>query len=158
MSRRQAPPAQDPAGGAWDPLRDLITLKERLNRLFENVMRKGDFGEGEPGGWTPLADLSEDDESYRLTVELPGVRREDINIRLEAGVLSLEGHRPSDEDSRRAGHLRVERSHGPFARSFHLPGPVDEGGIRARFGTGLLEVVLPKAPRAPSGPVRIRVA
>jgi HSP20 family protein len=93
-----------------------------------------------------------------LTVELPGVSRGDIHIKVESGVLTLEGHRPPDPDSRRANHLRVERSHGSFSRTFHLPGPVDEGHVTAHFYLGVLEVFVPKAPGAPGGPVRVTVS
>ena len=141
----------------WNPLRDLLSLKERLNHLFEGVLKKGDFGDQGPGGWVPLADLSESDGAFRVTVELPGVRRGDISIRLDSGTLAIEGVRTPDPESREAGHLRVERSHGPFSRTFHLPGPVDQGRVEARFHLGLLEILLPRTPGSPGGPQSIKL-
>lgn len=158
MSRRMTPRPGEAHVAEWNPLRDLLSLKERLNRLFEGVLKKGDFGDTEPGGWVPLADLSESDHAYRVTVELPGVRREEISIRLDSGILTIEGVRAPDPDSREAGHLRVERSHGPFSRTFHLPGPADQKRVEARFHLGLLEIVLPRTPGTPGGPLRIKLS
>lgn len=154
MTRRPAVPHPQ----AWNPLRDLLSLKERLNRLFEGVLRKGDFGDMEPGGWVPPADMTESEAAYRITVELPGVRREEISIRLDSGVLTIEGARAPDPASRDAEHLRVERSYGPFSRTFHIPGPVDPGGIDARFDHGLLEILLPRTPGKPGGSLRIELS
>lgn len=157
MIRRVPPRPRGPHFEEWNPVRDLLSLKERLNRLFEGVLKKGDFGDTEPGGWVPLADLSESDGAYRATVELPGVPREKISIRLDSGILTIEGVRAPDPDSREAEHLRVERSHGPFSRVFHLPGPVDQERVEARFHLGLLEIVLPRTPGMPGGPLRIKL-
>lgn len=143
---------------AWDPVRDLFSLKDRLNRLFENLHHNGEFAEGEITGWVPAADLREDDEGFLLIVELPGVRREDVQVRMEHGILTLEGHRLPDPDARDADHLRVERVHGPFMRKFTIPGPVDEGRIAARMDRGVLEILLPRATESHPGPVKIRVS
>jgi HSP20 family protein len=77
---------------------------------------------------------------------------------VESGVLTLEGDRPPDLDSRRADHLRVERSHGSFSRTFHLPGPVDDGRVTAHFHLGVLEVFVPKTPGVPGGSIRVTVS
>ncbi len=151
------PRGGDSHAAEWNPLRDLLSLKERLNHLFEGVLKKGDFGDLEPGGWVPLADLSESADAFRVTVELAGVRRDEISIRLDSGILAIEGVRTPDPESREAGHLRVERSHGPFSRTFHLPGPVDQGRVKAQFHLGLLEIVLPRTPGTPGGPLNIKL-
>jgi len=149
-------PGGFPVRTSWDPIQDLMTLKERMNRLLESVLRKGDF-EKEVAGWSPSVDLREDREGFHLTAELPGVRREDLRIRLEGSVLTLEGERPMDDDTREADHLRVERSYGPFTRTFHLPSAVDEGKITARFSLGVLEVFLPRSADSRTRSIKVRV-
>jgi HSP20 family protein len=158
MSARspKAPRAEGPVG-PWDPIRDLMVLKDRMNRLLENVLRRGDFSHAGIAGWSPAVDLREDREVYVLVADLPGVRREDIHLRVEGGVLTLEGRRPPDRESRSAGALRIERSYGPFTRSFHLPSPVDESKVTARYRLGVLEVLLPKSTEARARATRVQV-
>lgn len=141
----------------WDPLQDLMALKDRLNRLFENVLRKGEFAGGGIPHWSPAVDLRENAEGFVLTAELPGVRRDDIRVRVEGGLLILEGQRPMDKGARVADHLRIERSYGPFTRSFHLAAPIDESRVTARFDRGVLEVFVPKSPESRPEPVRVRI-
>lgn len=158
MSSRapRSPRGQAPRS-PWDPLRDLLVLKDRMNHLFENVLRKGgDLAKGEIAGWCPAVDLREDSEEFVLTAEIPGVPRENISIRLEHGTLTLKGQRPL-EAIPEADHLRVERSYGPFSRSFHLPAPIDAPKARARFHRGVLEVYLPKSAQAHSVPVEVPI-
>jgi HSP20 family protein len=158
MSARSTRSPRDAAPASpWDPIRDLIGLRDRTNRLLETVLRRGELPGGEVAGWTPAADLREDHEGYLLMVELPGVRKEDIRIRIEGGLLTLEGVRPVDPQTRDADHLRVERSHGPFARAFHIIAPIDARRVTARYDRGVLEVFLPKSSESRSRPVSVRV-
>ena len=158
MSARPPRGPRSPAApGAWDPLRDLLSLKDRMNRLFENVMHRGDFSKEEPTGWSPAVDLREDREGFLFTAELPGVRREDIQVRVEHGGVTLQGERPFDVEARAADHLRVERSYGPFQRSLPLSSPVDAGRVTARLHQGVLEVFLPKAAGARAHPIKVRI-
>lgn len=146
-------------GAAWDPLRELGGLKERLNRLFESALRRGGAPDaGEFNGWAPAIDLREERDAFVLTAEVPGVLKSAIRIRLEGRTLTLEGDRPVAKESRNADHLRVERSYGPFTRDVQLPSGVDEKGVVASFEKGVLEVRLPKASRDRGSPVRIQVA
>ena len=155
--RPPRPPRGDVPPGPWDPIRDLISLKERMNRLLEAVLVRGEFLQGEFARWTPAVDLREDLEGYVLTAELPGVRRDDIRIRIEGGLLTLEGERPPDSAARDADHLRIERPYGSFTRTFPLPGSIDEGKVRARFDLGILEVVLPRSAGARARPITVQV-
>jgi HSP20 family protein len=139
----------------WDPIRDLIGLKERMNRLLESVLRRGDFSTGGLAGWSPPADLREERETFILTTEVPGVRRADLIIRVEGGVVTVEGRRPLQKEARAA--LRIERPYGSFSRTFHLPHPVDEGRASARLHLGILEVILPKSSGARARPIEVQV-
>jgi HSP20 family protein len=160
MSGRASRPARGQGtgpGGPWDPIADLMSLKDRMNRLLESVLVRGEFPKVDAAGWSPAVDLREDREAYVLAAELPGVRREDIRIRIEGGLLTLEGERPPDQEGRSADHLRIERSYGPFLRRLPLPGAVDEEKVTARFDHGVLEVFLPKSTGARAHPLSVRV-
>ena len=146
------------APAAWDPLRELSGLKDRLNRLFESTLRHGgSVDEAGLTGWAPACELREEPGAYVLTAEVPGVPRGSLRLRIEAGVLHVEGERPPAPETRKAQPLRVERSYGRFARTFRLPGGVDEAVVKARLEHGVLEVRLPKSERAPAAAVPIRV-
>jgi HSP20 family protein len=137
----------------------MMSLKDRMNQLFENVFRKG--GEGPGGGvagWVPAVDLREEAEGFVLTAELPGVPQDQINLRLEGRMLFLEGERPVDGEDRGAEHLRVERSYGSFARSFHIPAAIDESKVTAKFRLGVLEVRLPKTAEGGSGSLKLSIS
>ena len=158
MSSRPPRTPRGVAAGAWDPLRDLLSLKDRLNRLFENVLRRGDVSQDEIPRWSPASDLRENAEGFLLTTELPGVRREDVRIRVEGGFLVLEGSRAMEKEARDADHLRIERSYGPFMRSFHLPAEIDGRGITATLRRGVLEVFVPKSAERRARAVTVRVS
>jgi HSP20 family protein len=156
MSGRAARPRRGvSASVAWNPLRDLMSLKDRLNRLLESVLRKGDFSSEGLAGWSPPIDLREDRESFVLTSEVPGVRPDDLTIRVEGGIVTLEGRRPLEEEARSA--LRVERPYGSFSRTLQLPAPVDERRVSARLRRGVLEVVLPRSSDAPAHSIKVQV-
>ncbi|HMC83646.1 MAG TPA: Hsp20/alpha crystallin family protein [Candidatus Polarisedimenticolia bacterium] len=139
----------------WDPIRDLIGLKERMNRLLESVLRRGDFSTGGLAGWSPTVDLREDREAFVLIAEVPGVSRDDLEIRVEGGIVTVEGRRPLEQEARSA--LRIERPYGSFTRTFHLPNPVDEGRVTARLHLGVLEIVLPKSSGARARSIQVQV-
>lgn len=146
------------APAAWDPLRELAGLKDRLNRLFESTLRHGGgFDEAGLAGWAPACELREEPGAYVLTAEVPGVPRPSLKVRVESGRVIVEGDRPQAPEMRRGEPLRVERSYGRFARAFPLPGAVDERGIEARLEQGVLEVRLPKSERGRAAAVSIRV-
>ena len=118
----------------WDPLRDLLALQERIDRL----------GEAGDTGWTPPVDLYETVDRYVLTAELPGLSRNDFEIRVLEGHLQIQGQRPSARVPCEQYH-RVERGHGPFLRRFALPTPVDAAQITADLKDGVLTISIPKA-------------
>jgi len=117
----------------WDPLHDLLALHERMNRL----------GSDDPPGWTPAVDLYETPDRFVLGIELPGLKRDQIKIELQHDILTVRGERGVHHEDGAQFH-RVERGHGPFARSFPLPQPVDGERVQAEFRDGVLTVVIPK--------------
>ena len=141
----------------WDPFRDLIAIQERMNRLFKTALSASDFG-GEStdvGTWSPVSDVAETDESVVVSCEVPGLSREEIDIKLTNGVLTISGERKVHREVDGDQYHRIERSYGPFQRSFTLPASVDSDRIVARYVNGVLNVMLPKRPE--SVPQRITV-
>jgi HSP20 family protein len=129
----------------WDPLRDLLTLQERLNRLFEESLARG-RGEGAPlaSGWMPLADVYESAEAFVVQVELPGLASDDVDVQVDGAELTLRGERRMAETARPEAFHRMERSYGAFSRTFSFPEQVDPARVSAAFRDGLLRVELPK--------------
>lgn len=117
----------------WDPIRDLLAIQQRLDR----------FAPG-PAGWIPPVDLHETPDHYVITAELPGLQREDLDIHLRDGRLTLSGVRREREAVCEQYH-RVERGHGSFSRTFQLPMPVDADQIVADLRDGVLTVTCRKA-------------
>jgi HSP20 family protein len=120
----------------WDPISDLLAIQQRLDR----------FKPG-PAGWLPPVDLHETAAAYVLTAELPGLRKDDVRIEAQDGVVTLSGVRPEPPSGCEQYH-RVERGHGSFSRSFQLPMPVDTARITADLRDGVLTVTCPKAGEA----------
>lgn len=143
----------------WDPFRDLLSLQERMNKLFEDSLVRTAYrpGEASQSTWTPPVDILEKDDEIILKAELPGVRLEDVDLQIKDDILTLKGERRFEKDQKKENFHRVERSYGLFSRSFSLPGTIDQTGIRAKLRDGILEVRLPKAqsPTASSIPIEI---
>jgi HSP20 family protein len=117
----------------WDPMRDLLTMQERLESLF---------GRATPG-WVPPVDLAEWDDRYELTVELPGMAREHVQLDFDNGTLTLKGQRPGLGCCPER-YQQLERGQGQFSRSFRFAHAVRADAITADLADGVLTVVVPK--------------
>ena len=141
----------------YDPFRELASLQERMNRIFDDTLsgnaRRDD--EALAPAWTPPVDVLERKDRIVLTAELPGFTEEQIRLRFEDGVLTLDGERRFEKEVDEARYHCVERSYGRFSRSFRLPANVDEEAISATFVNGLLVVELPKREEARPKSIRI---
>jgi HSP20 family protein len=142
----------------WDPFRDVMSLQERMNELFERTMRRrADEEEGlAPRAWSPAVDIYETDEKMVIKAELPGLKKEDIDIEVRDNTLTLKGERKFEKEIKQENYHRVERAYGSFQRSFTLPGTVKQEAIEATFKDGILEVSLPKAEEAKPKQIRIQ--
>ena len=142
----------------YDPFRELASLQERMNRIFDDTLsgtsRRDD--EALAPAWTPPVDVLEKKDRIVLTAELPGFTEDQIRLRFEDGVLTLDGERRFEKELDEARYHCVERSYGRFSRSFRLPANVDEESISATFVNGLLVVELPKREEARPKSIRIR--
>ena len=141
----------------FDP-RDLFTLQDRMNRLFEEAAERRtrageEEGEIERADWIPAADVYEDEREYTLALDLPGIKRDALDVSLAEGRLTVRGERAAATTS--ANVRRAERPHGRFARSFSLPDAVDRARIAADYKDGVLLLHLPK--RAEKQPGRIKI-
>jgi HSP20 family protein len=140
----------------WDPFRDLVSIQDRMNRLFEQTLSRSRGEEGVTATtWTPAVDIYETADTIVMKAELPGVTREDIHIQIDGSTLTLKGERRFARDVQEESYLRIERAYGSFHRSFALPATVQQENVRAVLRDGVLELTLPKA--EDSKPKRISV-
>jgi HSP20 family protein len=130
----------------WEPLRELGTLQNEMNRLFTSVFDTPANGSGNGAlrRWMPAMDLVETGDHFVLRADLPGLSEEDVSIELEDSVLTISGERKVHETTEREGYSRVERAFGTFSRSLTLPQGVDPEAVTASFDRGVLEVRIPK--------------
>lgn len=136
---------------SWDPFRDLLTIQDRMNKLFETVLTgpvpAGTEGEG-GHFWRPATEVVETSENLEIDCELAGMDRSGVEIRVDEHCLVIEGERPRPEEQEEWEFHRLERSHGKFLRKFELPGGLDLDAISAHLEGGVLQVRLPKRPEA----------
>ncbi|MCX8161004.1 MAG: Hsp20/alpha crystallin family protein [Candidatus Saccharicenans sp.] len=130
----------------WDPFRDIMVLRDRMNRLFEDLVSSPKFEESDiiQSTWSPAVDIYETENELVLTAELPGVDEKDVEIKVEDNTLSLRGERKFEKETREENYHRIERAYGSFFRSFSLPNYVDQEKISAEYENGLLKIHMPK--------------
>jgi HSP20 family protein len=141
-----------------DPFRDMLALQDQLFRTFDSAYR-GSGREDEQSmvaTWSPLVDVFEDGEGITLKAELPEVDVKDVDIQVEGNTLTLKGERKLENEEKRDGYHRIERTYGTFGRTFTLPSTVDVENIRAESKDGVLRLFLPK--KAETKPRQIKVA
>jgi HSP20 family protein len=130
----------------WEPFRELATLQNEVNRLFNTA-----FDAPSPSGngqtlrrWMPAMDLVETEDHFVLRADLPGMSEENVNIEVEDRVLTVSGERKAEHETTKEGYHRVERAFGAFSRSLTLPEGVDAEAVEASFDRGVLEIRIPK--------------
>lgn len=141
----------------WDPFRDLVSLQDRMNKLFEDSLARSNTADQEMtmGAWTPAVDIFETSDEVVLKADLPGVEKQDIDLRIEHNRLTLRGERKFLKETTQEDYHRIERSYGTFSRSFQLPFSIDQDRISAEHQDGVLEVHLPK--KESSDPTQLKV-
>jgi HSP20 family protein len=130
----------------WEPVRELNTIQNEMNRLF-NTFFEAAPTQGNGGAlrrWIPPMDLVETEDDFVLRADLPGMSEGDVNIEFEDNVLTISGERKAEHQDRKEGYYRVERASGSFTRSLTLPEGVDPDAVKASFDSGVLEVRIPK--------------
>jgi HSP20 family protein len=130
----------------WNPWNELVSLRERMNRVFDDSLFRSDRREDSfaMGTWSPAVDMFEKDDTVVIKAELPGLDKKDVSLDLQNGVLTLKGERKYENEVKEENYYRREMSCGKFIRSFTLPADVDADKIKAEFQNGLLTVEVPK--------------
>jgi len=140
----------------WDPFKNLMSLQERMNRLFDESMHRGMGTETlDKGTWAPPVDIYETETDIILVTEIPGVEEKDVDVEVRDNVLTLKGERVMEKSVKQESYHRVERSYGSFSRSFTLPQSVDHNNITATYNKGILEIKLPKTQKAKPQQIKI---
>ena len=139
----------------WDPFREMTTLQDRMNRLFNDQFGAMTRDESLTGSFVPPVDVYEDENTIQVRLEVPGIDEKDIDIRMENNVLTVRGERKFEKDEKEENFHRVERRYGSFTRSFTLPSTVNSDDVQADYDKGVLTIRLAK--RAEAKPKQIKV-
>ncbi|MGE0642154.1 MAG: Hsp20/alpha crystallin family protein [Nitrospira sp.] len=144
----------------WDPFRELEEVSDRLNRMFARPATRAANGKETMivADWTPSVDISETEGEYQIKAEIPDVKKEDVKVTLEDGVLTIQGERKHEKEEKGKKYHRIERSYGSFVRTFSLPDVIDEDKVRAEFKEGVLNLSLPKSEKAKPKAIDVKVA
>jgi len=123
----------------FDPFKELRTLEDRINQAFSSDLSKNVLSD-----FSPSVNTREGEYAYHIDVDLPGVKKEDISVKVENNVLTLKGERKTKEEVKKEDYYKMESSFGSFMRSFTLPDNVDAENIHAENKDGVLEITMPK--------------
>lgn len=129
----------------FEPWSIVDLLHRDLDRIAQSRFN-GDDSENPVANWVPAVDIIEENDRFVLHADVPGVDPKDIEVSMDAGVLTVSGERRSENVTNEAGFRRVERATGRFFRRFNLPDTADAEGIKAKSRNGILEVIIPKLP------------
>ena len=144
----------------WEPFREMDELQDRLARFFGlPVTRQAKTGDEVMtfAEWAPSVDISEDDKEWCVKADLPEVKKEDVNVTVDNGVLRIIGERKFEKEEKGKKYHRVECAYGKFLRSFVLPDGADGNKVSADFKNGVLKVRVPKNEKAKSKAVEVKV-
>ena len=143
-----------------DPFRGMENLQNHLATLFGRAQVRRQDGQEESmtvAEWAPLVDISEDDKEYLIKAELPGLKKDDVHISVEKGVLTITGERKFEKEEKDKKHHRVERAYGSFVRTFIVPDDAEADKVAAKFQDGLLTIHIPKSEKAKPKQIEVKV-
>ena len=144
---------------SWDPFREVATLQDRINRLFDDAFpRKSEPNdESAVAGWRPAVDIFETETAVVLEIELPGVVKEKVSVEVKENILTIKGERKHENEVQLENFYRRERSYGSFRRAFNLHYVVNPEKIKARFNDGVLRIEVPKPEKEKPKQVTVNV-
>ena len=144
----------------WNPLRELEEFQNRVLSAFTPTSGRRSNGHDSlaAADWMPLVDIAEDDKEYVITAELPDVKKDDVKVTMENGVLTITGERKFEQEQTNKKWHRVERAYGSFARSFALPENGDPAKVNAEFKEGVLKVRVGKSEAALPKQIEVKVS
>ena len=140
----------------WEPLKDLMALQERMNKLFDETFSRG-AQDVDAGAWSPLVDIIEQGDEIIIKMEIAEVDQKGIDIKVDGNAMTIKGERTLEEGTKREDYLRLERPYGTFSRSFSLPTTVDLGKVKASHKDGILLLVLPKKEETKPKQIKVEV-
>jgi HSP20 family protein len=142
----------------WDPFAEMEnTLNRVLRSSFTRFPRHSGEGNGGAVEWSPSADISETEREYLIRAELPAVKKEDVRVTVDRGMITIEGERKQQKEEKGEKYHRVESVYGSFTRSFSLPEDTNVEDIRCEDKNGVLTVHIPKTQTAKATPKQIKV-
>jgi len=144
----------------WDPFRELEDVSNRLNRIFGQSLARSESGQNmlAVADWAPSVDISETDSAYLIKGEIPGVKKDDVKVTIQDGMLTIQGERRQEKEEKGKKFHRIECSYGSFARSFRVPSDADENSVKAEFKDGMLNVTLAKSEKAKPKSINVSVS
>lgn len=144
----------------WDRLREFEEMNERLSRAYGRSILAHPEGGKEAltvPDWAPAVDIAETSEEFQIMAELPEVKKEDVKVIVENGVLRIEGERRQEKEQATKKFHRIERAYGSFVRTFVVPDNIDEAKVSAEFKDGVLNVHIPKTEKAKHKTIEVKV-
>lgn len=143
----------------WDPFREMVSLQNSINRLFDDNVRLLRYPDGHnlTQTWTFPVDIRDTADSIVIKAEIPGVSREDISVSYNDNTLTIRGERKNEEKAEGVNYIKVERRYGSFSRSFSVDIPVESEQIKASYRDGILELTLPKKEPARAREIDIQI-
>lgn len=147
---------QFPELSNWSPFDRLASFREEINRLFDTGATTQDTGLF--SGWSPALDLYDEKDRFLASVELPGMKKEDINVSFQDGMLTISGERKHEREGKEGETFRSERYFGKFQRSVSLPASVEATKVKATYKDGVLMVELPKSEEARPRQIEVNVS
>ena len=148
---------QRPVLASWPTFGRLSVLNNEIDRLFESPLNELARASDLSNGWTPALDVFEDKDNYTIKAELPGMKKEEIDVSLQDGRVNISGERKSETSHEDAEVYRAERFFGRFQRTVTLPGPVATDKIKAQYKDGVLTVTLPKTEEAKPRQINVTI-
>src|SRR5437870_1239871 len=143
----------------WEPLQEMEEFQNRFSTLFGQPFRRTNGREEITlPEWTPLADITEDEKEYLIKAELPEMKKEDVKVTVENGVLTISGERKFEKEEKKRKFHRVERGYGTVMHSYTLPDDADGKKLKAGFNNGMLTIHLPKNEKAKPKQIEVNVA
>ena len=145
----------------WDPFKEMDDVQTRFAKLLGLTPPRAGNGGNEQmtiAEWAPAVDISEDEKEWLVKADLPEIKKEDVKVTVEDGVLTITGERKFEKEVKEKKYHRIERAYGTFLRSFALPDAADGSKVAAEFKDGVLKVHLPKSEKAKPKEVEVKVA
>jgi HSP20 family protein len=141
----------------WDPFRELSSLQNRVNSLFQDYGRSNQDELTTSGSFVPAVDVYEDEHKVVLKLEVPGVKQEDLDVQVENQTLTVRGQRTFEKEEKEENFQRIERRYGSFSRCFTLPPTISTESVKADYESGVLKIELAKREEAKPKQIKVNV-